>query len=86
MTAIIIFFDITNSPMPSHAAAFTPPWPIGSFTIWRTAAWHDRQSPRLIAAGQMGPKTYYPAEFVSPSATDLKHADQTKTRYRYRQN
>jgi hypothetical protein len=37
MTAI----DITDSPMPNHAK---PMWPIGSFTISRTAAWHDRQS------------------------------------------
>ena len=44
MTAIIMFFDITDSPMSNYARNFKPMEPIGSFTISRTAAWHDRQS------------------------------------------
>jgi hypothetical protein len=47
MTAIIIFLDITDSPMPNHAADFKPMRPIGSVTISRMAAWRDRQPAAL---------------------------------------
>jgi hypothetical protein len=39
-----MFFDITDSPMSNYARNFKPMEPIGSFTISRTAAWHDRES------------------------------------------
>jgi hypothetical protein len=41
-----------NSPMPNNAADVKPMRPIGSFTIWRMAAWHARQSLPFIAAGK----------------------------------
>jgi hypothetical protein len=45
MTAIIIFLDITGSPMFEQRCGFQAcVWPIGFFTLSRTAAWHDRQS------------------------------------------
>jgi hypothetical protein len=51
MTTIIIFLDITDSPMLNPAK---PMRPIGSFTISRTAAWHDRQSLPFIVDGGVG--------------------------------
>jgi hypothetical protein len=51
MTAIIIFLDITDSPMPNHAVDFKPMWATGSLTMSRTAAWRDRQPLPFIADG-----------------------------------
>src|ERR1700694_6240821 len=54
MTAIIIFLDLTDSPMPNHAVDFKPMWATGSLTMSRTAAGRDRQPLPFIADGVVG--------------------------------